>query len=136
MTQNTNKRIIKATTEQIHYAYDLAVARKEKKDVIVRETLSRQDVIDTLSGDGDFDVTVIDEKGRTVFDATESVTKGNVDWVLLAEEHPEINLDHYRKPATTAITIRTGGMIDAIAEEFLASRDEADATEEPEAHSV
>ncbi|QGF20293.1 hypothetical protein SEA_SIXAMA_114 [Gordonia phage Sixama] len=117
------KKKITATAEQIQQAYRLAIGRKNQQHWAGEANDARQEVIDSVFSQDSYDLVAVDDKGRTVFETIESVTKGAIDWEYLAEDNPDLDLDKYRKPAKTSITVRTGGMIDAIAEEVTSEEE-------------
>lgn len=110
---------VKATPEQAKYALEIAVTRKIIKSTKAEEDEARENLIDTFGDDRD--VVLVDGKDQVIVTSSEIIRSGSIDWVAFQLDHPDLDYDKYRKPATTSTTIRIGPVADAVASEGLKS---------------
>ena len=92
----------------------LAHARRVGGKYRQDEADAKDEVMEALSNvDFNGALEVVDKTGLPLVHVNESYRQGSVDLARLAAEHPDINLDDYRKPKTVSVTVRISEQLDS-----------------------
>ena len=112
--QSNEPKLVTADPLLSNLAYRLAHARaniKQNKNV---ENDAREDIIAYLGLE--LDVNVCTPTGGVLLNVREHAKAGSIDWAAFAADHPDLDFDKYRRPATTSVVIRTGSVAEKLLE--------------------
>lgn len=112
------------TKDQLEYAINIAKGRKLAKEMSDEVANAREDLLESLGSATD--VELIDEAGREVAEVKTSVRSGGIDWKQFQKDHPDLDYESYRKPATSMTTVNIGSYAEAVAIEIILNEKSGD----------
>lgn len=104
MTKEDHEKRV-ATPGQRQLADTIRVSRKNARQWAEVETNAKEDLRGSVGGLTD--IVLETSSGEEVANITEALVKGRMDWDAFMADHPGLDYDKYRKPASTSVTIRT-----------------------------